>query len=400
MDVVLSSAGRFHTFDLGRQLLRRGHLRRMYTAYPWWKVDADLRPHARAFPWLMAVYMLSERWKWYAVRDLVHWPLLDTYDRWVARQLEPCDVFVSLAGFGLHSHRRAKALGAATVCDRGSCHIAVQEELLGEEHARHGLPFKPFDRRIVAKELQEYVEADLITVPSSFAYRSYVAKGVPAEKLRKIPYGVDLSLFRPVPKEDGVFRVLYAGAMTLQKGVPYLLEALATLRLPNFELVLVGGLHDEVKPFFQRYEGGFRYLGFLPRTELYRVYSQASVFAMASVHEGLALVQAQAMACGLPVVATTNTGAEDLFTDAVEGYIVPARDPVALRQRVLYLYEHPDVREAMAQAAQRRVHALGGWDAYGALAVATYRALLSEPLARVESLTGGAGRVMHDESSA
>jgi glycosyltransferase involved in cell wall biosynthesis len=114
-----------------------------------------------------------------------------------------------------------------------------------------------------------------------------------------------------------------------------------------------------------RYGEGFKYLGPKPRAELYHYYSQASVFVIASIEEGLAMVMAQAMACGLPVIATTNTGAEDLFTDGVEGFIVPIRNPEAIREKVLYLYKNPEVREQMSQAALRRVQTPGGWNEYG-----------------------------------
>jgi glycosyltransferase involved in cell wall biosynthesis len=83
------------------------------------------------------------------------------------------------------------------------------------------------------------------------------------------------------------------------------------------------------------------------------------------------------MACGLPVIATTNSGAASLFTDGQEGFIVPIRDPGAIRQKVLYLYEHPDVRDAMAQAARQRVQRLGGWEDYGNRTLSTYEEALS-----------------------
>ena len=84
------------------------------------------------------------------------------------------------------------------------------------------------------------------------------------------------------------------------------------------------------------------------------------------------MVQAQAMACGLPVIATTNTGAEDLFTDGVEGFIVPIRDPSAIREKLLYLYENPIIRDRMGQAALERVRTMGGWDSFGDQAAGAY----------------------------
>lgn len=372
MRVCVASAGRFHAFDLARQLQRDGHLQRLYTAYPAMKVDPDLRSRAATFPWLLAPYMTADRLGLGRVRDWLQWPAVNTFDRWVADRLVDCDVLVALSSYGLATYRPAREMGALCVCDRGSAHILEQQRLDTEEYARYGLPPPPYDARVVAKELAEYEQADLVCVPSQFAYDSFVARGIPPTRLAKLPYGVDLSLFRPVPKRDDVFRVLYVGRLSVPKGIRDLLEALASLKLPNFELVLVGGLEKVVKPLLARFEGGFRYLGFIPRTRLAQVYSQASVLVLPSIQEGLALVQAQAMACGVPVVATTNTGAADLFTDGKEGYIVPIRDPHALRESVLHLYQHPDVRARMAQAALERVQTLGGWDAYGQAAADLY----------------------------
>lgn len=376
MDVVVSSIGRFHIFNLVRELLRHGRLRRLYTAYPRWKVDSDLLDYTSTFPWFLPLEIACGRLGLEGPRKLLNKVSHITHDRWVARHLPSCDVVVALSLSGLYTLRAAKERGAMTVCDRGSSHIVYQDEILAEEYARHGVPYHAIPQWAIEKEQQEYEEADLITVPSTFAYRSFVDKGVPETKLAILPYGVDLSLFHPLQKEDDTFRVLYVGSMNLRKGIPYLLEAFASLDLPRFELVLIGGLRDEILPFFEKYEGGFRYLGFIPRVKLSYYFSQASVFVIGSIEEGLALVQAQAMACGLPIVTTTNTGAEDLFTDGVEGFIIPIQDPEALRERVLYLYEHPEVRDEMAQAALQRVQSLGGWNEYGRQAVATYRSAL------------------------
>jgi glycosyltransferase involved in cell wall biosynthesis len=201
--------------------------------------------------------------------------------------------------------------------------------------------------------------------------------GVPETKLRKVSYGVDLNLFRSARKRDETFRVLYVGALSLRKGIPHLLEALAGLDLPNFELCLIGSVPSEIRPLLAKYENEFRYLGVIPRADLYKYYSQSSVLVIPSVEEGLALVQAQAMACGLPIIATINTGAEDLFTDGAEGFIVPIRNPEAIREKVLYLYENPDLRDRMAAAALSRVRALGGWDTYGERITDCYRGALA-----------------------
>jgi glycosyltransferase involved in cell wall biosynthesis len=107
------------------------------------------------------------------------------------------------------------------------------------------------------------------------------------------------------------------------------------------------------------------------------MYSQGSVLVLPSIEEGLALVQAQAMACGLPVIATTNTGAENLFSDSVEGFIVPIRNPVAIRDKVEWMIGHPIERTDMGAAALRRVKSFGGWNRYGEQYLAMYREILA-----------------------
>ena len=165
-----------------------------------------------------------------------------------------------------------------------------------------------------------------------------------------MPYGVNLSAFKQVSKIDNTFRVIFAGGMCIRKGVHYLLQAFAELNLPNSELMLLGAMNEEMAPFFKKYAGHYNYVGKVPQAELYKHYSQGSVFVMPSIEEGLALVQPQAMTCGLPIIATTNTGAEDIVRDGLDGFIIPIRDVSALKEKILYLYEHRGKEKMSASA--------------------------------------------------
>ena len=320
------------------------------------KVDGLPQQKFSTFPWFYSTGILFQRWGFTSVRNYFNRFAIESFDRWMGSHLESCDVFHCLSSFGLKSQQIAKKrFGALTVCDRGSAHILYQDEILSEEHDRWGVPYSPIDRRIVDRELQEYEEYDLIFVPSNFAYQSFVKKGFPEQKLRKVIYGVDLTMFRPVAKADNVFRVIYVGAMSLQKGIQYLLEAICSLDFPGFELWLIGAYSEEVRSILSKYEGKYRHLGIIPRKDLFKYYSQGSVFVLSSIQDGFGLVQAQAMACGVPVIATDHTGATDLFSDGVEGFVVPIRNPDAIREKVLFLYENPKIRNQMASAALNRV---------------------------------------------
>ena len=378
MKVCVGSPGRFHIFDLARQLARAGALQRLYTAYPRWKVEALSREMVRTFPWLALAAHGAGRLRFHSIQRTLDWLQMRTFDSWVSGRLEHCDAFHCLSGFGLVSHRAAKArYGALTICDRASSHIRFQDRILRDEYSRLGIPYRPIDPRVVERELAEYEECDLIFIPSRFAQRSFIENGITEEKLRVVPYGVDLDMFRPVDKEDGVFRIIYVGALSVRKGIHYLLQATSQFSEKEVELWLIGAAMSETRDLLKRYEGRFRHFGVIPRTELYRYYSQGSVFVMASIEEGLALVQAQAMACGLPVIGTANTGAEDLFSDGVEGFIVPIRDPDAIAERIARLLRRPDDREMMARSALARVAALGGWNAYGQRVLSTYAAAVA-----------------------
>ena len=378
MNVAVASVGRFHAFDLARQMERLGYLGRLYTAYPRFKVDGLPGARVSTFPWLMGPAIFAGRFGSTGLGNRLNFAAIETFDRWMAQRLEQCDVFHCLSSFGYESHRAARARhGALTVCDRGSSHITFQDQILREECARFDIPFPGIDGQIVERELAEYEFCDLISVPSTFAMRSFIEQGVAREKLRLNSYGVDLAMFHPTPKRDSVFRVLFVGSISIRKGVAYLLEAIKRASITKLELVLIGHIDSDAKRTIRRYGMALRHLGVLPRAQLAEHYSQASVLVLPSLEEGLALVQAQAMACGVPVVATTNTGAEDLFTDGVEGFIVPIRDPDSIAAKLVYLYEHPESRDAMGAAALARVQALGGWNSYGEKMAGMYQSALA-----------------------
>jgi glycosyltransferase involved in cell wall biosynthesis len=273
----------------------------------------------------------------------------------------------------------AKRRGAIYICDRGSSHIRYQNSIVQAEYDLHGLKFSGIDPRVVELEEAEYELADTITVPSSFALRTFVEQGTPQNKLHLVPYGVELESFRPISSPpDGEFRVLFAGSISLRKGIPYLLAAYDRLCHPRKSLTLAGVVDRTIEPLLKpfRMRDDIRFTGSLPRHELVRYMSESHTMVLPSIEEGLALVQAQALACGCPVIATTNTGAEDLFTDGREGYIVPIRDADSITARLQRFADDPHQRQRCAKSALDRVKGMGGWNHYGELMSVVFRAAL------------------------
>jgi starch synthase len=369
MRVVLSTIGKFHTFDLARQIHKRGALTAIFSGYPWFKLKNENlpKPRVKTFPYLHAPYMRFAP-RSTPVRLLWEWQDRLWFDRYVARRLPECDVFCGLSGSALYSGRLAKSRGAKYVCDRGSSHIRAQDRILREEYDRQGVQFPGIDPRIIKREEAEYEKADLITVPSTFALNTFVEAGVTPQKMRAAAYGVDLELFYPcVSKRADDFHVLFVGGLSVRKGVGYLLDAFRQLQCHYKRLTLVGSILPEMESTISQLRDNSRIhiTGPVPQQRLREIMSTSHVMVLPSVEEGLALVQAQAMACGCPVIATQNTGARDLFADRKEGFIVPIRDAVAIAERLQCLADNPELGTTMGQAAIERVRSMGGWDRYG-----------------------------------
>jgi alpha-maltose-1-phosphate synthase len=369
MKVVLSTIGKFHTFDLARQLHKRGALKTIYSGYPLFKLKKESLPKqsVKTFPYLHAPYMRFAP-RYTPARFLWEWQDRVWFDRFVAGQLPECDVFCGLSGSGLHSGRRAKSRGAKYVCDRGSAHIRVQDRILREEFELQGIPYPGVDPRIIMREEEEYEAADLITVPSAFAMNTFLEAGVPRRKMRLATYGVDLGMFHAcTARQPDDFNVVFVGGLSVRKGIRYLLDAFQQLQCKNKRLTLVGTVLPEMEATINalRHNPRIQVRGHVPQEKLKEILSASHALVLPSVEDGLGLVQVQALACGCPVIATQNTGAQDVFTDGKEGFIVPIRDAAAIAERLQRLADDPELSTTMSQAAVQRVKSISGWDRYG-----------------------------------
>ncbi|MBI4887705.1 MAG: glycosyltransferase family 4 protein [Acidobacteria bacterium] len=378
MRVNVASFSGTHPLDLARELDKAGLLGTYYSALPRFRIAGLPRERTVTHPSLLLPHYVLRRLGLSGLEFRISWTTTEAFDRWLARTIGPSDVFHVLSSYGLRAMRRARSeYGALTVCDRGSSHIRFVDELLRAEYARYGIRFVGIEPQAIVKEETEYRESDVVVVPSTFAKRSFVAAGLDPGKVVAIPYGVRLEDYFPTGKRDGVFRVLCVAVLSVRKGIGYLLEAWSGLTLPDSELVLRGAMLPESGPMLAGHEGRFRLHPSLPRKQMRDLFSQASVLVLPSLEDGFGLVITQAMACGVPVIATTNTGGPDLITDGTDGFIVPSRDADAIRDRLDYLYRHPDVRDAMGRAAIEKVRSLRGWGEYARQVAQMYQERLA-----------------------
>ena len=384
MKIVQSVSGKFHHFHLARQLFRHDVLESIFSSYPVHKLREEGIPMNKihSFPWVNLFERgvqrlgLSVRQTW----TLSRWHR-ESFDAYVARNLPQCDVFLAHSGSGLTSGTLAQKRGSRYVCDRGASHIRLWGEMLPEEFARWGEVFHGVDPKDIAREEAEYDQADIITLPSRFAFRSFTDKGVPAEKMRVVPYGANLAGFAKVAEPDPeTFEVLFVGAVSFLKGIPYLLEAFEQLRHPKKHLTLVGAVLPEMERYLQgKSLANVELTGPLPNSRLKEIMSRSHVMVFPSLNDGFGMVMGEAMACGCPVIASTNCGGEHLIDDGCEGFLIPIRDSQVIAERLEQLAQDPGRRSRMGQAGLARVGSLGGWNAYGDQMVTVLEELSGRP---------------------
>ena len=188
---------------------------------------------------------------------------------------------------------------------------------------------------------------------------------VPDRKIEIVPNGVDLEAFRPTEKAraaEGKVRLLFVGRLANQKGLDYLVQALAQLPEQDrslVELELVGsGPEEELLRSMASQLGvaeNIIFSGWVPRAEIVKHYQSADLFVLPSLDEGLPNVVLEAMASGNPILATNITGNRELVQPPLNGLLVPPADPAALSSALRKLIENAGMRAEMGRKSRELV---------------------------------------------
>jgi glycosyltransferase involved in cell wall biosynthesis len=231
------------------------------------------------------------------------------------------------------------------------------------EKARRLIYYPVLMQEFVARRLDR-----IITVSEASARMVELAFAVPRQQMEVIHNGIDTDTFRPlrVTKQPNEI-ICVINSEDRSKGAVYLLQALRRLRdSTDYRLTFVDRPRQELKlapRLVRRYGLSSRLLftGRLTPPQLVRHYCRAQMSVCPSLYEGFGLPAAEAMACGLPVVATTGGALPEVVEDGVTGILVPPADARSLAEATDKLMRDADLRQRMGQAGRQRILEKFNW---------------------------------------
>ena len=245
-------------------------------------------------------------------------------------------------------------------------------------------------------ELKIAMNADCVITVSERLKKEFVHRfGVPSEKIRVIPNGVDINLFRPTVSNSNEILskyqlpedyVLFVGRLVEQKGVQFLLKA---VKGTNIHVAIVGGgtLYSYLKELSKRLgiSKQVHFIGSVPLEDLRKIYSKAKFCVIPSVAEGFpcGLVGLEAMASGLPIVASRIEGIEEIVVDGYNGFLFEKGDVKKLRLHLTKLIEDEKLVKIMGKRSRKIVEDKFSWSVVAQKTFQLYKDLLDLSLIHI-----------------
>lgn len=280
------------------------------------------------------------------------------FDRCAAVALRDCDLLLGASTSSLATGKAAQRLGAAFVLDRACPDIRVQQRMMVEEARKVGGTFRTNSPWFIERQVEEYEQADVILSPSDYSRRSF------PEHLRKkvvlAPLYGRAEVLPRVPKPAGSAFVLgVVGGRPLRKGFLYLLQAWKELALPHAQLKIRTSNEIYEYPVLKQLladQPSVTVVSYVPNIGMF--YGECDAFILPSVDDGFGMALFEAIAAGVPSIATRNCGASELLVPDHDCLLIDAFSVEQIKDAVLRLYESRDLRERLEKSGPAAVAAL------------------------------------------
>lgn len=335
-----------------------------------WRELLRLTPQPSAFRWLTA----------HETGLASVFQVYQALDRSVARfvlKSSGIDAVYAYEDGALATFQAAKSRGRICYYDLPIAYYALGRRICEEESERlpqwaptmSGLQDSP---EKLARKDEELKLADRIVVPSLFVQRS-LPEWVDPDKVVFAPFGspvVSPQREKDSEAADGPLRVLFLGSMTQRKGLADVFAAIKQFSPRQVRLTVCGSPGAPMEFYRQKF-ADFHYEKTRPHGEILRLMQAHDLFILPSLVEGRALVQQEALACGLPLIVTANAGGEDLIEEGKTGFLVPIRDPEAIREKIEWFLLHKSRLHEMRLFCQQKAAALT-WNRYAETIIASF----------------------------
>jgi glycosyltransferase involved in cell wall biosynthesis len=261
------------------------------------------------------------------------------FDAYAAARLPAAEHLIAFNGQALAQFRAARRAGYESVslvsANSHLRRLARQHELAHRQYPLEG----SWAKRLLKRNLSEYAQADRIYVASRYTRESFLEEGLREETLVDFPLTPDPRYELAGPREPAdAFEIVYVGSLAVHKGVPLLVDAVRRLPGLDLRLRLVGGWGTPgMRRFIQTACAGDRRIGVSPGDPLPHLRS-ARLCVHPAYEDGFAYAPAEALAAGVPVIVTEDTGMKELIEPGRSGTILPTGDLDALTQAIEAAY--------------------------------------------------------------
>lgn len=359
--VSIGVGGRFHADHMLEELLNRGYEATLYTTIPPSRFSRSPKEHIVSFLTPEIIYRLASRIGFENWGNLYK---MKSFGSFFASEIKnkPDEILMGWSSFSLEAFKQSKAKKKILI--RDSAHIDVQMNILKTEYKKLGTSLP--DRAICqVREREEYELADYIFLPSFYAKKTFIDCGIPEKKLKILRLAVDLKAFTP-PEHLEInlpLKVVYFGALSIQKGVHYLLKALESFSPNEVQATFIGSLSPEIKPFIKK-NSPIRFISPVNHSKLSALLKEQQIFIFPSLHDGYGMTLPQAMASGLLCLSSTHAGASELISHNKNGILIQPGSSEEIREHLQNILINPKSYIEMRRLAIKSVSS-AGWNSYG-----------------------------------
>jgi glycosyltransferase involved in cell wall biosynthesis len=303
------------------------------------------------------------------------------YGRQSCKFITNADVFHVRSGAGQGGAiLKAKKESMKVIVDHSIAHPAYMDKYLSEEYVKNG---EVFDLGMESPLFQFTVNdaemADLLLVNSTFVKNTFLEFGYPSDKIRVVYLGVRDDFFglKTIYKAQNKIKLLFTGGFGFRKGGEYLLQALQILENEGFQFEMkIVGDYSQAHQLMKKYPvKSILFVGFVPQDELKSYLQESDIYVFPSLCEGCASSGMEALAAGLPVIATVESGFP--IEHEKDGIIIPSKNSLFIANAIKLLANDENKRRFLGMNASQKIQQNYTWRNYALQLESVYSELLN-----------------------